>query len=111
METEIFCNGSYLIIQLSGELDQHMADQIRGRIDYGLLREGMKHMIFDFTEVSFMDSSGIGMLLKRYKQVKQLGGTLYITGCNQSILRLVKLSGLERIVVIEDTIHHVLKQY
>ncbi len=110
MEIEVSYNGSYLIVGLSGELDQHMADRIRGRIDYGLLKEGIKNMIFDFTEVSFMDSSGIGMLLKRYKQVKKLGGNLYITGCSQGLLRLVRLSGLEKIVVLKDTVEEALKE-
>ena len=62
MDIEISQNGSCLIAALSGELDQHMADAIRGRMDYGLLQAGIKNMVFDFTEVSFMDSSGIGFV-------------------------------------------------
>lgn len=104
MDIEISQNGSCLIAALSGELDQHMADAIRGRMDYGLLQAGIKNMVFDFTEVSFMDSSGIGMLLNRYKQVRKFGGNLYLTGCNQNLFRLIKLSGLERIVLLRDSI-------
>ena len=104
MEVEISYQGMYLIIGLSGELDQHMADQIRSQIDHGLLKEGIQSIIFDFTEVSFMDSSGIGMLLNRYKQVRKFGGNLYLTGCNQNLFRLIKLSGLERIVLLRDSI-------
>ena len=103
MDIEISQNGSCLIAALSGELDQHMADTIRGRMDYGLLQNGVKNMIFDFTEVSFMDSSGIGMLLNRYKQVRKLGGNVYLTGCSKQLFRLVKLSGLDRIVLLRDT--------
>lgn len=108
MEVEISYQGMYLIIGLSGELDQHMADQIRSQIDHGLLKEGIKSIIFDFTEVSFMDSSGIGMLLNRYKQVKRLGGNLYLTGCSKGILRIIKLSGLEKIVKITHSIDDIL---
>lgn len=108
MEVEVSYQGVYLMIGLSGELDQHMADRIRSRIDYGLLKEGIKNIIFDFTEVSFMDSSGIGMLLNRYKQVKRLGGNLYLTGCSKAILRIIKLSGLDRIVILRDTVDDVL---
>ena len=107
MEVEVSYQGAYLIVGLSGELDQHMADRIRGRIDYGLLKEGVKHLVFDFSEVSFMDSSGIGMLLNRYKQVKRLGGNLYLTGCSKGILRIIKLSGLEKIVILCDTVQEV----
>ncbi len=108
MEVEISYQGMYLIIGLSGELDQHMADQIRSQIDHGLLKEGIQSIIFDFTEVSFMDSSGIGMLLNRYKQVKRLGGNLYLTGCSKGILRIIKLSGLEKIVKITHSIDDIL---
>ena len=108
MDIEISQNGSCLIAALSGELDQHMADAIRGRMDYGLLQAGIKNMVFDFTEVSFMDSSGIGMLLNRYKQVKRLGGNLYLTGCSKGILRIIKLSGLEKIVKITHSIDDIL---
>ena len=108
MEVEVSYQGAYLIVGLSGELDQHMADRIRGRIDYGLLKEGVKHLVFDFSEVSFMDSSGIGMLLNRYKQVKRLGGNLYLTGCSKGILRIIKLSGLEKIVILCDTVQEVI---
>ena len=108
MEVEISYQGMYLIIGLSGELDQHMADQMRSQIDHGLLKEGIQSIIFDFTEVSFMDSSGIGMLLNRYKQVKRLGGNLYLTGCSKGILRIIKLSGLEKIVKITHSIDDIL---
>lgn len=100
---EVYKKNRYLIIILEGEFDQHMADQIRGQIDCGLLQEGVKHMVFDFSKVSFMDSSGIGMILKRYKQVKQLGGKLYIVGCSPNLLRLIKLSGLEKLIVLQPS--------
>ena len=68
----------------------------------------IQSIIFVFTEVSFMDSSGIGMLLNRYKQVKRLGGNLYLTGCSKGILRIIKLSGLEKIVKITHSIDDIL---
>lgn len=103
MEIEVSYKGAYLIVGLAGELDQHMADTIRSRLDYGLLKKGVQNIIFDFTEVSFMDSSGIGMLLNRYKQVKRLGGKIYLIGCSKGILRIIRLSGLEKIVTLCET--------
>lgn len=110
MDIEVTCKENCLIVGLSGELDQHMADRIRSSLNHHLLKERICNIIFDFTEVDFMDSSGIGMILNRYKQVKKLGGELYLTGCGQSIIRLVRLSGLERIVKIKDTMDEALEE-
>lgn len=109
MDMDIVCRGNCLIAGLSGELDQHMADRIRSSLNHNFLKEGITNIIFDFTEIEFMDSSGIGMILGRYKQVKKLGGQIYLTGCSQSLLRLVQLSGIERIVCLKDTIGEALE--
>lgn len=99
---EIYQKGKYLIVELEGEFDQYMADRVRGQIDYGLLQEGVQNIVFDFSKVTFMDSSGIGMMLKRYKQIKKLGGLLYVVGCDKTLLRLIKISGLEKLIVLQE---------
>lgn len=99
---KIYQKEKYLIVELEGEFDQYMADRVRGQIDCGLLQEGVQNIVFDFSKVTFMDSSGIGMMLKRYKQIKKLGGMLYVVGCNKTLLRLIKISGLEKLIVLQE---------
>lgn len=110
MDIEIMCEQNCLIVGLSGELDQHMADRIRNRLNHSLLKEGITNIIFDFTEIDFMDSSGIGMIIGRYKQVRKLGGQIYLIGCSPSLLRLVRISGIEKIVCLKNTKQEALEE-
>lgn len=90
-------NGS-LIIVLSGELDESMADYTRKNMDKIILDEGSSNVIFDLSGLSFMDSTGIGVLLGRYKIIKKLGGNAMITGANKQIDRVLTMSGLYTIM-------------
>ena len=90
-------NGSLIII-LSGELDESMADYTRKNMDKIILDEGASNVIFDLSGLSFMDSTGIGVLLGRYKIIKKLGGKAMITGANKQIDRVLTMSGLYTIM-------------
>ncbi|MBE7055864.1 MAG: STAS domain-containing protein [Ruminococcaceae bacterium] len=82
-----------LTFSLSGELDHHSADEVRRRMDTALLANVCKHVIFDFTGLTFMDSSGIGMLMGRNKSVEILGGKAFIV-CNGTVEKLLAMSGV-----------------
>ncbi len=55
-------------------------------------------MVFDFTKTGFMDSAGIGVLLGRYKRMRELGGEVVVTGEDQRIERILKISGIYQII-------------
>ena len=93
MNIRIKREGNMLIVYLSGELDHHSADGIRRKIDNAILGNVCKHVIFDFTELTFMDSSGIGMLMGRNKSVEILGGKSWII-CNGTVEKLLSMSGV-----------------
>ncbi|MBQ8164371.1 MAG: anti-sigma factor antagonist [Clostridia bacterium] len=67
-------SGNILVIKVAGELDHHSADTARRSMDREIMKIQTKHVVFDFSDLSFMDSSGIGMLMGRYREVKMLGG-------------------------------------
>src|SRR5690625_4859529 len=91
-----------LIIRLTGELDHHEATILREAWQ-NKLREGtVKHVILNLEEVHFMDSSGIGVLLGRYKEILQLGGELVVCSVNPSIKRILEMSGMFKIIRIES---------
>ena len=74
-----------LIVFVSGEIDHHTAKELREKVDSILFQMGGKNILFGFQEVTFMDSSGIGMMIGRYKQIKSLGGRIAIICPNEKI--------------------------
>ena len=87
-----------LIASLSGEIDHYAAADMRREIDSAMERSRLKDLVLDYSGVSFMDSSGIGVIMGRYKTVKTLGGKVVIFGVNKQIERIVAMSGIDRIV-------------
>lgn len=86
--------GDELIAALAGEIDHHNSKQIREAIDAELERGGYKLLTFDLESVSFMDSSGIGIVLGRYKVVSKGGGRLRIINANRRIERILRMAGI-----------------
>ena len=100
---------NYLIITVDGELDHYMADQIRLKADTYLEGTRIKNVIFNFQYTTFMDSSGVGVIMGRYKQVKRMKGKLYAVHMNDSIKRIILISGLHKLVCERDSIEDALK--
>lgn len=92
-----------LIVRLSGELDHHEAEKLRSKWQNILYENPVKHVIVNLKQVTFMDSSGIGVILGRYKEVVQLGGKMIVCSVTPSIKRLFEMSGLFKIVHLEES--------
>ncbi|MBQ4283590.1 MAG: anti-sigma factor antagonist [Lachnospira sp.] len=87
-----------LIISMTAELDHHLADEMRNIIDEVIDERGVSNVIFDFSKIGFMDSAGIGLIMGRYKKIREKG-SIYITGAGESINRILLISGLHKLVV------------
>ncbi|MEA5060530.1 MAG: STAS domain-containing protein [Candidatus Pelethousia sp.] len=85
--------GSTLHVALSGELDHHSAAQIRQELDIALT-EDVRELVLDLSAVSFMDSSGIGVILGRYRAMQERGGNLRINGMSTYAARILKMAGI-----------------
>lgn len=109
MEIRLLGEKKALLVKISGELDHHTANSIRETTDSKIRCTNAIHVIFDFSQVGFMDSSGIGMIMGRYKTVKTLGGSVIIFGQNSQIKRIVEMSGIDKIVKIADTFEDALE--
>lgn len=96
------CEGSNEVVTayLCGEIDHHIAKELRENIDQSVDIHNPKLLILDFTDVTFMDSSGIGLIMGRYKKISQTGGRLEVQGASQSIERVIKIAGLDRLAPI-----------
>ena len=89
--------GSTLVAELFGELDHHAAETAREKVDETLDNYGVNNLVLDFSNVSFMDSSGIGILLGRYKKLSQNGCAMEIKGARDGIDKIIKMAGLYQI--------------
>ena len=92
-----------LTVWLSGELDHHAARTLREQVDGAVERSSAKRLRLDFSGVTFMDSSGIGLIMGRYRLMLSRGGTLSVVGTSERLRRVMKLAGLEKLPIWEDT--------
>ena len=90
--------GQSLIVYVTKELDHHAVIDLRATSDKLIQAGNVKHIIFDFSDVDFMDSSGIGLIMGRHKKVMFLGGKTAVTGVGKNIDRIFLMSGLYQIV-------------
>lgn len=101
MECEITVSGSVMKAALSGEIDHHSVREVRERIDMELDINRPKTLFLDFGKITFMDSSGIGLVLGRCRKTQLYGGKVEILNPSPQIKKVMKLSGLERLAVID----------
>ncbi len=91
-----------LIASLAGELDHHGAGEVRDSIDNTILQQRCRRLILDFSALTFMDSSGIGLVMGRYRLMSSLGGTLTVRGTNPRLERMMRFAGLEKLPIWDD---------
>lgn len=98
MEVLYEVRGDNLLIYLPEELDHHNAKIITEQSDWYIISNQIKNIIFNFKRTTFMDSSGVGVIMGRYKLIKGRGGEITVTNINQSIDRILTISGLYKLV-------------
>ena len=90
--------GESLTVRIAGDIDHHTASDVRSQTDNAIFQGGIKRVIFDFNKVSFMDSSGIGLLMGRYKLMQAIGGNVCVFGAGENISRILDMSGMDKII-------------
>lgn len=96
MEYEFW--GSYLIVHVGKELDHHHTEILQKGMNRVGKQRGYKNLIFDFTNTHFMDSSGVGMIIGRYKYLSMYGGSVFVVGLSPALEKLFYVSGLHKII-------------
>lgn len=87
-----------LTIYLPEEVDHHNAEEIRREADKVIAEKHIKHVIFDFQDTIFMDSSGIGVIMGRYRQIYLLGGAIWAVNANERMHQILNMSGVMKIM-------------
>jgi len=108
MDIRLEKQGKALTVFLRGEIDHHAASSLRQQIDETVISGDIHALTLDFKDVSFMDSSGVGLILGRYKQMLARGGTLKVCRMQARYLAMMKMAGMEKLGILqaEETEHN-----
>lgn len=103
MQIKLKKKNNILTVAFSGELDHHGAAEFKNELDSYLLANNAKNVIFDFKDLTFMDSSGIGAIMGRYKIIKSFGGKMAIAGANRQVDTILGISGIKKLIPVYKT--------
>lgn len=103
-EFNFFNDSKTLIVKITEEIDHHSCDIIKNKIDLTINFRNTKKLIFDFSGVNFMDSSGIGMVMGRYKNMIKNGGKTAVVGLKPTVRKIFAMSGLFKILEEYDNV-------
>lgn len=98
-----------LIVRPEGELDVSTVGEFRQQVDEAIDRRQSKDLLLNLEKVTFLDSSGVGVILGRYKKMRFWGGKVIVTDVTQPVARLFELAGLSKILVSYSTEEQALK--
>lgn len=104
MQVKFIKKGTTLVVSIMGEMDHHSAEYVRQKIDSEIIKSSTKNVVFDFSKVSFMDSSGIGVIVGRYKNVQKINGKTLMSNVDTQMKKIFEMSGLLKIIPVFDDI-------
>ena len=103
LETQYVLLDDVLLVRLQGELDHHEAKKLRADWQFMLQDSKCLHVVLNMGAVSFMDSSGIGVILGRYKEIVARGGSLVVASLHEHVEQIFNMAGLRQIIHTEET--------
>lgn len=105
MAVQIDMADELMTARIIGDIDHHSAKEMRETIDDAVLKGQIRELELDFRDVSFMDSSGIGLVMGRYKLMQELGGMLHLVNVASHLKKVMVLAGLDRLAVLDRPEH------
>lgn len=101
MQLKITRDPERLTAALIGELDHHTAGEVREKIDAAILEGRCQQLVLDLSGLTFMDSSGIGLIMGRYRLIRSLGSTMRLCGATKRMETVLRLAGMEKLPIWE----------
>lgn len=98
MEINYYAENKMLVLKITEEIDECSVKNIRRRADYEIERFMPSEVIFDFDRVTFMDSSGIGMVIGRYKKANIVGAKIGVANLSEEVRKIFTMSGVLKII-------------
>lgn len=102
MSVDITVTSESVTAYLNGEIDHHTAGDLRENIDMAIEKNSPSELILDFSGVTFMDSSGIGLVMGRYKLMRELKGEITLSGLNKSTEKVMKIAGMDKLAKLQN---------
>lgn len=102
MITNYYEKDKLLVFKINEEIDECSVKNIRRKADYEIERYMPRKVIFDFDSVTFMDSSGIGLIIGRYKFANMLGGKLEVANLTQNVKKIFEMSGILKLIPVTE---------
>ena len=93
----------HTVLEVGGEIDVYTAPQLRERL-IELVEGGQQHIVVDMEQVEFLDSTGLGVLVGGLKRVRALDGSLRLVCGQERILKIFRITGLEKVFAIYPTV-------
>lgn len=98
MDLELKLIRNTLVVRIAGELDMLVAEEIRTQIDSSLNNHQVHNLIINLEKVTFIDSSGLGVIIGRYKKISAANGKMYIVGAKPAVEKILFFSGLNKLI-------------
>ena len=98
MEVYTEFEGRTMVFRLVGELDEHSAEFVRRKLDAAISESSFDAVTFDLSRLSFMDSTGIGVIIGRYKLIRKLNLPVYVRNPSPTVDKIFRMSGLYEII-------------
>ncbi|MEG0388901.1 MAG: anti-sigma factor antagonist [Niameybacter sp.] len=109
MNIDFYMQDTTLIVILSGEIDHHTSVEIRETVDREYQKRRARNILFDFDQVVFMDSSGIGLLMGRYRNVSICGGYIGLYNVSSKVDKILNISGIYKLMKLYESKDHAFK--
>ena len=93
---------NYLMVRMPEEIDHHKSVYISKKADDYIMQSGAGNVVFDFEDTKFMDSSGIGIIIGRYKKISYFGGKVFVINTDTRIKKSLMICGLHKIIEIME---------
>lgn len=103
LSVNFYLKNNTVFIRLIGEMDQDTVGNLRDKLIDLIKKHNIKHVVFNLGKLDFMDSTGIGIIIGRYNQLRSIGGRVVLCNISRNVEKIILLSGLPRICIIRNS--------
>lgn len=100
MQMKAYSSDETLIVRLDGEIDHHSAGEIREGLDRMIAETRPKALVLELSDIDFMDSSGLGLVLGRYRRLHEIGSQMFIKNPSARTEKILAMAGVDKLIKI-----------